>query len=146
MIGKQQINILESNDYVYKANSKIQSWSTDYTTASTFGNHDMLNEVSKSLDFNELNSSENRYDLLMDLINDDLRIAFVLEYVTNPNEFIFKSKYFRMLSMVNHEDELIRIDNKPINVIAKFNNNENFFISQKSINLLYKINLAITEL
>jgi hypothetical protein len=79
------------------------------------------------------------------MIEEDLRMAFVLEYTTNPNEFIFKSKYFKRLSKAYHEDELIRVDNSPINVIANFNNHEDVFISSKGVQLIKLINLAISE-
>lgn len=84
--------------------------------------------------------------MLNDMIDDDLRIAFVLEYMTNSDEFIFKSKYFRMLSMAHHEDELIRIDNKAINVLAKFNDHEDVFLTGKGLMLMKYINKAISEL
>ena len=89
---------------------------------------------------------EARKQLLKDIIAQDLKMAFVLEYTTNPNEFIFKSEYFRILSKAYHEDELIRITNKPINVMAKFNDHEDVFFTLKSYQLIKLINKAISEL
>jgi hypothetical protein len=143
---KQIINLVSPNPYIYKASSKIQSWSNEYDIAATFGNHDTLNELASNIDFKELNSPEERRDMLNDMIDEDLRIAFVLEYMTNSDEFIFKSKYFRMLSMAHHEDELIRIDNKAINVLAKFNDHEDVFLTGKGLMLMKYINKAISEL
>lgn len=142
---KQPINLLGPNPYIYKASSKIQSWSNSYDIGATFGNHDTLNEVAKSLDLSVFNTPENRQKLLDIVIKQDLRIAFVLEYTTNPQEFIFKSKYFRMLSMAHHEDELIRIDNRPIKLTAKFNDHPDVFLTRDALLLVKFINLAIKE-
>ena len=143
---KQVINLAAPNPYVYKASSKIQSWSDSFDAASIFGNHDTLNELASNVDFKELNTPEERRDMLSEMVDEDLRIAFVLEYMTNPEEFIFKSKYFRMLSAAHHEDELIRIDNKAINVLAKFNEHEDVFLTLKGLTLMKYINKAISEL
>lgn len=139
----QPISLTQPNPYVYKASSKIQSWSNDFDAASTFGNHDTLNEVAKNIDFSEYGTPEARQRLLQEMMAEDLRVAFVLEYRTNPQEFIFKSKYFRILSAAQHEDELIRIDNKPINVLAKFNDHEDVFLSGKGMLLMKYINAGI---
>ena len=48
--------------------------------------------------------------------------------------------------MAHHEDELIRIDNKAINVLAKFNDHEDVFLTGKSLMLMKYINKAISEL
>lgn len=124
---KQPINLMGTNPYVYKASSKIQSWSNDFDAASTFGNQETLNEIANNIDFKDYTTPESRQQLLKLMIQEDLRVAFVLEYATNSSEFIFKSKYFRILSAAHHEDELIRIDNEPINVLIKFNDHEDVF-------------------
>ena len=139
----QPISTTGPNPYIYKASNKIQSWSNDYDAAATFGNHDTLNEVASDIDFKDFATPEARQELLKMVVAEDLRIAFVLEYQTNPREFIFKSKYFRILSAAHHEDELIRIDNKPINVNAKFNDHEDVFLTQKGLMLIKYINAGI---
>ena len=139
----QPVHINIPNSYIYKAHSKIQSWSNDIDSASTFGNHDTLNEIAKDIDFKEYATPEARQRLLKEMIQADLRVAFILEYTTNPKEFIFKSKYFRMLSAAHHEDELVRIDNKPVQVLAKFNDSDNVFLSQHGLMLLKYINAGI---
>ena len=144
--SKQPISLQKPFPYVYKARNKVQSWSTNFDSASIFGNHDILNEVASSINFNDYQTPEARKELLKEIIAKDLRMAFVLEYTTNPNEFIFKSKYFKILSRAYHEDEVIRIDNKPINVIAKFNDHVDVFLTYKSILLIRLINKAISEL
>jgi hypothetical protein len=140
---KQTISLSEPMPYLYKAKGKIQSWSNSFDSAALFGNHDTLNEVAKKTSLAEYNTPEARKKLLQDVINEDLRIAFVLEYTTNPKEFIFKSKYFRVLSAAHHEDELIRIDNKPINVMVKFNDSEDVFLTRDAMMLIKYINAAI---
>jgi hypothetical protein len=144
--NRQLIDIHKPFPYVYKARNKVQSWSGDFDAASIFGTHDIINEVANKIDFSEYKTPEARKQLLQDMVNQDLKMAFVLEYDTNPNEFIFKSKYFRILSKAYHEDELIRIDNNPINVMAKFNDHEMHFLKFKSYQLIKLINQAISEL
>lgn len=140
---KQVIDLNNPISYLYKSPSLIQSWSDSYDVAATFGNHDTLNEIARNIDLKDYATPEARQRLLQEMINEDLRVAFVLEYHTNPKEFIFKSKYFKMLSMAHHEDELLRIDNKPINVLAKFNDHEDVFLSGKGLLLMKYINAGI---
>ena len=144
--NKVPIDIQKPFPYIYKAKSKVQSWSADFDAASLFGNQDKLNELAKDLDFNVYQTPETRKELLKMVITADLRIAFVLQYVSNENEFIFKSKYFRILSKAYHEDELIRVNNNPIKVMAKFNDHIDVFLSYKGILLIRLINKAISEL
>jgi hypothetical protein len=131
--------------YVYKARNEIQSWSTNSNAASTFGNHDTVNEIAAQINFSLYQTPEARQELLKKMIAEDLRIAFVIEYTTNSKEFMFKSKYFKLLSMAHHEDELIRIDNKPIRVMAKFNDHQDVFLTGKGLALIKYINKAIEE-
>ena len=143
--NKQPISLTVPMPYVYKARNKIQSWSDNMDSASLFGNHDTLNEVAAGINFAEYQTPEARQQLLSKMIAEDLRIAFVIEYATNPKEFIFKSKYFRMLSAAHHEEELLRIDNHPIRVLAKFNDHQDVFLTGKGIALIKYINKAIEE-
>ena len=135
--------------YIYKARNSIQSWSENFDIASTFGNHEILNEVADNIDYigiDDFSTIENQRKLLQFVIGQDLRMAFVLEYVTNPKEFLFKTKYFNKLSAGKHEDEIIRIDNKPIKVLAKFNLHEDVFLSGDGLRLIKHINHAIKNL
>jgi hypothetical protein len=142
---KTPVSLVGANSYVYKATSKIQSWSTDFDSAAIFGSQEILNEIAVNIDFKDYATPETRKELLTDMVEEDLRVAFVLEYKTNPREFIFKSKYFRMLSAAYHENELIRIDNEPIIVNAKFNDTSHIFLSKKGFILMKYINKAIME-
>lgn len=141
-----KIDIHKPFPYIYKASNKIQSWSSDFDSASIFGNQDKLNELAKDIDLNQYETPEARKNLLKMVTEADLRIAFVLEFTSNPNEFIFKSKYFRIISKAYHEDELIRINNNPINVMAKFNDHVDVFLTYKGVQLIRLINKAISEL
>lgn len=143
--NKQPISLTAPMPYVYQARNKIQSWSDNMDAASLFGNHDTLNEVAAGINFAEYQTPEGRKNLLKNLIVEDLRIAFIIEYATNPKEFIFKSKYFRMLSAAHHEEELLRIDNHPIRVLAKFNDHQDVFLTGKGMSLIKYINKAIEE-
>jgi len=140
----QEISLIKPNPYTYKGYSKIQSWSETFDKAATFGNNEMINEIATDIDFNEYSTPEARQGLINELINKDLRIAFVLEYISNPKEFMFKSKYFRLLSMEKDEDELLRINNNPINVKAHYNDTKSEFNEAKSTMVLMKyINAGI---
>lgn len=141
--NKKQIDLTGKMPYIYKAPNKIQSWSNDFDAAGTFGRHDILNEVSAGIDFADYSTPEARQELLKRVMDEGLNIGFILEYHTNPREFIFKSKYFRILSLAHHEDELVRIDNKPINVMASFNDSSDVFLTRKSLILIKYINAAI---
>jgi hypothetical protein len=143
--NKNPIDTVKPFNYVYKASSQIQSWSPDFDIASTFGNQDSLNNFSESFNISNYQTKEARQELLQSLVSEKIRLAVVLEYVTNSNEFLFKSKYFRMLSRNSHEDEIIRIDNKPISVLAKFNDHEDVFLTMNSLKLIKVINYSIQE-
>ena len=144
--SKSLIDLHKPFPYTYAAKSKIQSWSTNFDVASIFGNHDMLNEYAATLNLANYQTPEARKELLQKVIASGLKSAFVLEYQTNPSEFIFKAKYFRILSKAYHEDEVIRLTNKPINVMAKFNDHTDVFLTYKGIQLIRVINKAISEL
>ena len=142
--NKQPIDIQGPNNYTYKANSPVQSWSISYETASNFGSHETLNEISNSIGHVETSSREDLTRLLQTLVNEDMRLSFVFAYKTSPDEFIFKSQAFSKLSKMEHEVELIRFTNKPIHVTAYFNDNEDNHLSEDSINLIEAINKAIS--
>jgi hypothetical protein len=80
------------------------------------------------------------------VMDKDLRMAFVLTYMANKDEFLFNSEYFKVLSSMYVEEEVIRMTNKPINVTAKFNNSEDVFLSFKGLRLIKLINKAISEM
>jgi hypothetical protein len=140
------INLEQAYPYVYKARSPIQSWSTNPMAAANFGNHEILNEIGENLDLNDYVTPEARQELLKMVMDKDLRMAFVLTYMANKDEFLFNSEYFKVLSSMYVEEEVIRMTNKPINVTAKFNNSEDVFLSFKGLRLIKLINKAISEM
>jgi hypothetical protein len=143
--NKIKINTLEPIPYIYKASGKVQSWTPNFDIASIFGNHDSINSFSEGFNLENYQNKETRQNLLNQVLNAKIRIAFVLSYVTNPKEFLFKSKYFKMLSKSTHEDEILRVENTPIQVMAKFNNHEDVFLTLNSLKLIKVINYAIQE-
>lgn len=144
--SKHIIDTKQLFDYTYKTPYLIQSWSTSFDIASSFGNNEVLNEIADQLDLSNYNTPQNRQELLKLVTKEGLTIAFVLEYTSNSSEFLFKSKYFKKISANEHEEEILRIGNKPIVVKAKFNDHEDVFLSMNGLRLIKLINLAIGEI
>lgn len=133
--------------YVYKASSPIQSWSTNAKASENFGKHEIVNEIARKIDFEDYTTPESRRDLLNLMVKEEMRIGFVLSYMANENQFIFNSEYFRVLSAMYAEEEVIRMTNKPINVTAKFNtNSQEAKLTSDGFTLIKLVNQAITEL
>jgi hypothetical protein len=144
--NRQVINFENSNEYIYKANNPIQSWSTAFDATTHFGFDDHINEIADDIDFEDYNSPENRLKLLELLIKHKVRIGFTLQYQPNEDEFIFNSKYFRLLSHNTHEDELIRFSDKPIKVKAWLTNSDDSKLNKNAFILLKTINKIISEI
>jgi hypothetical protein len=142
--NKQPISLNKTFPFTYTPMTKIESWSPDYEAASLFGKHDEFNELAKSIDVKNYATPEQRKELLNRIISEGIKVAIVIEYETNPQEFMFKSKYFRLISNVYYEDEILRISDKTIKVIAKFNDSPDIF-SFKGMQLLKLINQAILD-
>jgi hypothetical protein len=143
--NKKEIPINGEFNYMYKASSPIQSWTKNFDIAATFGNNDIVNEVANKVNFRNINIKDETHlnDFLNDMLKENIRLPFILVHQSSPSEFIFKSKYFKELSMATHEDELIRFTNKPIGLKAKFNNHEDVFLSMGGLMLIKLINRAI---
>jgi len=145
IINKIPVPTDKAFDYVYKASSPVQSWSLNANIAATFGNHDSLNDLAKKVKPEDFSTPESRQELLALVQSEGVRIPFVLRYETNPSEFLFKAKYFNLISKASHEDETIRVDNRPVQVKAKFNDSLDVFQTYAGTKLLRVINQAITE-
>lgn len=150
---RQPIDLNNWFDYTYKAPNKIQSWSESLDVAENFGSHDNINEIARNIFFKKLNNldqnlntPEGRKKLLQYVYNNDVTVGFVLQYVTNKKDFLFKAKYFSKISEAPAEEEVLRISNNPINVKAKLNSHENVFLSKNGLILIKLINQAISEL
>jgi hypothetical protein len=132
--------------YEYKASSPIQSWSTNAKAAESFGNQDLINEISQKIDVEDYKTPESRRDLLKLVVEKEMRIGYILSFMANENQFIFNSEYFKVLSAMYVEEEVIRMTNKPITVNAKFNKNKIVRITSDSFRLIDLVNKAISEL
>lgn len=142
VINKQPINIKSGNEYIYRAYSTVQSWTTNHDVANDFGRNTMIDVLATEIDPLDYNTSESRKELLKYLIDVDLRISFTLVHRTNPNDFLFKDKYFSRLSANGYESEVIRINNGPLKLVAYINFGTNK-ISYKTIQLIDLINRGI---
>lgn len=127
-----KINKLDLLPYTYRANSLIQSWTENLDIAIenfAFGidrlylSKSLVNllyiiKTSKFLNGDD----EIKYKLLAnDLMYIEIfkfKIPVVLITVATPEQFMFKAKYFKKISAFKTEDEILRIDNKPINCKA----------------------------
>ena len=113
----------DNGELTFKYNSKspIESWTSNYDTAMDYSqnhnkdNYEKLMNILKS--FSELKTNEEMGNFITEIINDgflDIKVSLVLKHEANSNSFLFKSKYFNKLSMYPTDDELIRVDTKPI--------------------------------
>jgi len=117
---KNQIRHGQPFKMVYHAKTPIQSWSDDEIIAKDeFGQSGA--QLMDILDrFDRARKSGTVMDFLEHIHEHALetRVPVVLAYRTTSNDFIFKGKYFSYLSQKD-ENEILRIDNRPIEVNAK---------------------------
>jgi hypothetical protein len=106
---------------VYGAKTLIQSWTNDEDIANDdFGKSG--NILDKLLDkFEDAKLNGQMDDFIKHLVAHklDTKVPVILKYRTRQEDFIFKGKFFKHLSSTD-EDEILRIDNRPIEVMAKF--------------------------
>ena len=116
---KEAIKTGQIFEMTYAAKTPIQSWSDDKESAkSEFGPAgDILNVLKK---FDKAKQNDNVKEFIKQIIEHklDIKIPIVLKYRTNIDDFLFKGKYFSYLSNYS-EAEILRLDNRPINVGAK---------------------------
>jgi hypothetical protein len=127
---KSQILIDKPISYIYKASNMVQSWSTSKESASLFGFADSIFELYNEYIENGYNKSKSAtYQFFEDIKtkHSDIKIPFILQYSTNKSEFLFKSKFLSILSFQVAENEVLRVDNKPIETLAYFNSNTEDF-------------------
>jgi len=121
----------ESEPFVYRARSPIQSWSEYESVAVSFGEADKLNEFSRYInDFDNL-----KLEMLIPKIS-KMRIPVILVYQASPKDFLFKGEYLNKMSEFGAEHEVIRVDNAPITVDAYLNRK---WLSNSSRLLINKI-------
>lgn len=117
---KNQIRTGQPFQMVYNAKTPIQSWTDDEDVANDeFGQSGSL--LLLMLDkFDKAKQAGKVDDFLQHLIAHrlDTKIPIIIKYRTRLEDFIFKGKYFNHLSSAD-ENEILRIDNRPIEVYAK---------------------------
>ena len=122
----------ETEPFLYKARSPIQSWSEYESVAERFGEAEKLNDFSRSInDFNNL-----RLEMLIPKLS-KMRIPVILVYTATPKDFLFKGEYLNKMSEFGTEHEVIRVDDSPIEVEAYLNEK---WLSLASRNLIRRIN------
>lgn len=111
--------------YEYNATSIVQSWTENHDIALQFSYggsksntpvafhefwaiKDNYYRMSENMQISYLERLMNKFPFL----NDDVRVMLITE--ANENEFLFKAKYFKRLSDSPREDEVLRIDNRPL--------------------------------
>lgn len=114
--------------YEYNAKSIIQSWTQTYEVASDFAaasvNQYTTIILKDVLSLYEGIGEQAAIDYIKSLLKDKEKlltkfvIPVILKHSATPDQFLFKSKYFSLLSGDEDEDEVLRIDNRPIMVGA----------------------------
>ena len=111
--------------YNYKPNSPISSWSSKLYVAENFADkYESLNRIilGKIFDGNEFwtqSSADEIEQYLSSRFNKqilDERFGIILKADKPDNTFLFNSSYFRKLSGMESEHELLKITNDPIKV------------------------------
>lgn len=138
-----EINLNGPTPYIYRAKTKIQSWTTNIKTANNFGDNEHIDDFSYNFKFDDDVNEKLANEWIHDMLAENMRISFNLAYRTNPDDFMFKPKYFDMLAYHGDENELIRINNKPINVDALLKTEGQGALSRHSIELLKLVNYYI---
>lgn len=110
------------NKYNYKANTIVQSWTETFEVANDFA----ANSVDRyTLDMVSYILKGNHNDLTTllkengDFLYKNFKIPLILKHNATPDQFLFKAKYFNMLSQAganvdSREDEILRIDNREL--------------------------------
>jgi hypothetical protein len=122
----------ETQPFIYKARSPIQSWSESRDVAEKFGEAEKFNEFSRYVS----NFDELRLEMLIPKIS-NMRVPVILQYMATPEDFLFKGKYLNKLSEFGGEQEVIRVDNTPIKVEAYLNEK---WLTYPSIKIINQIN------
>ena len=106
----------ETAPLLYKAKSKVQSWTEYESIAESFGEAEELNEFCQPY--------ENFNDYTLEWLVSEIKgfkIPIILEYKATPKDFMFKGEYLNQMSEFGTEYEVIRVDDSPITVEAYLN-------------------------
>lgn len=126
-ISKQDIS--DWFKYEYAARTKIQSWSAseevgqDFADAALDGySYNLVNRIHELLDEKDPEETV-AINFIKTLNKEELltkfRIPILMRHVASSDQFLFKAVYFSMLARDDEENELLRIDNRPLVVDAK---------------------------
>lgn len=124
----QNFNNMGEIPFTYHAKSIIQSWTENEEIAKQYSYGVKNQRIDNAfIEFNNIKpnylkmSPEQQVKFLNDFLN---RFTFLSDNVpvmlraqANPDEFLFKAKYFKKLSEYSLEDEVLRIDNRPLKCI-----------------------------
>ncbi len=121
----------EPQPFIYKAKSVVQSWTENINTAKNFGDGEKINQLIYDFDFSNF-----RLEMIIPKLS-RITIPVIISHRATPKDFLFKSEYLNKLSEFGTEDEVIRVDNSPIEVDAYLNEK---WLSSASRNLIRKIN------
>jgi len=117
---KNQIKTGQPFEMLYVAKTPIQSWSDDEDVAKEdFGQSGptLIKLLQKFDKAKETGTVKQFIDQVIEH-NLDTQVPLILKYVTNSDDFLFKGKFFNYLSR-NDDNEVLRLDNRPIKVMAK---------------------------
>lgn len=117
---KEDIRLGKPFRMMYSAKTPIQSWTNDEDIANDdFGQSGTLLLLLLQK-FVKAKQEGHIDEFLQHLVAHrlDVKVPIILKYRTRQEDFIFKGKYFNHLSSKD-EDEILRIDNRPIEVMAK---------------------------
>lgn len=120
----------------YKPSTYIESWTTERDIASNFAGYNVYTLIRGYLyryydkDRNAPLTDDELTDL-KDRINNSIldpifKLGFIIEHDATPDSFLFKSKYFRLLSDYDNEQETIRIGMNPITCNWSLKNTDDF--------------------
>jgi len=105
-------------DFIYKSPSVIQSWTADRYAAEDFAKVSpfllqSINRYKKVADNPQelVEYTKESYERMK-----DVSVPIIITINTSSDDFLFKSKYFKLLSQHQYEEELLRISNQPTRV------------------------------
>jgi hypothetical protein len=121
--------------FEYNARTRVQSWTESFEVADDFAaasvNKFTINFITNVIEPGSLNEK------IQDYINNGLMVQFkipvVLKHNATPDQFLFKAKYFSLLSASEDEDEILRIDNKPTMMSAEIRHDYELGSTDKTV-------------
>lgn len=124
--GKAEMN------YTYNSNSIVQSWSEDKLVGMEYSygsNYQKIpsgfkNFVNVKDNYKSMSDKEKIKFLGSYLDREPVTGRYVpvmLEVDASTDDFLFKAKYFRIISEYQQENEILRISNRPLNCILSTN-------------------------